>query len=135
MSAAGIHRAFVLGIAEGGPLALLFARTYPSLVEGLILHSTFAVSAMHRLGDDQRVAERHRRDAWISHWGCDDTITLDFMGPSASDDYRRWHPRYERHSVGPAGLRELTEMIDLIDVDELLAEVSVPTLIVHRRGD
>src|SRR5829696_728510 len=67
MDEAGIDRAFMLGLSEGGPLALLFAMTYPTRVEGLILHSTFA--ALNRSDPDHKpsveVQERHAR--WIAH--------------------------------------------------------------------
>ena len=135
MDEAGIDRAFLLGISEGGPLALLFAMTYPSRVEGLVLHSTFAVQYRSSPNHQPYGKAREHRDLWMARWGCEDTISLDLMGPTASEEYRRWHPRYERHSVGPAGLTELVAMIEQIDVDELLPDVSVPTLIVHRRGD
>ncbi len=43
MDAAGVDRAVLLGVSEGGPMALLFAVTYPERVAALVLHSTAAV--------------------------------------------------------------------------------------------
>ena len=42
MDAAGVDRCFMYGISEGGPMAVLFAATYPERVAGLILHATAA---------------------------------------------------------------------------------------------
>ena len=42
MDAAGIERAALFGISEGGPLAILFAATYPDRVTTLCLYGTFA---------------------------------------------------------------------------------------------
>ena len=42
MDAAGIERAALYGISEGGPLAILFAATYPDRVTKLCLYGTFA---------------------------------------------------------------------------------------------
>ena len=42
MDAAGIERAALFGISEGGPLAILFAATYPDRVTKLCLYGTFA---------------------------------------------------------------------------------------------
>ena len=44
MDAAGIERAALLGISEGGPLATLFAATYPQRCRGLVLYGGFARS-------------------------------------------------------------------------------------------
>src|SRR3954449_7547488 len=42
MDAAGSERAAIFGTLEGGPLAALFAATYPERVQAMILYSTFA---------------------------------------------------------------------------------------------
>ena len=42
MDAAGSERAAVIGISEGGPMALLFSATYPERTTALVLWATFA---------------------------------------------------------------------------------------------
>ena len=42
MDAAGSERAVVYGVSEGGPMAILFAATYPERTVGLILYGTVA---------------------------------------------------------------------------------------------
>lgn len=42
MDAAGVDRAVLYGLSEGGQTAILFARTYPERVSSLILHATAA---------------------------------------------------------------------------------------------
>ena len=42
MDAAGMERAALLGISEGGPMAALFAATYPQRCRGLVLYGGFA---------------------------------------------------------------------------------------------
>ncbi|MBV9968838.1 MAG: alpha/beta fold hydrolase [Xanthobacteraceae bacterium] len=42
MDAAGMERAALLGISEGGPMAALFAATYPQRCLGLALYGSFA---------------------------------------------------------------------------------------------
>ena len=42
MDAAGSERAALVGISEGGPLAILFAATYPERTIAMVLWSTFA---------------------------------------------------------------------------------------------
>ena len=42
MDAAGSERAAICGTLEGGPMAALFAATYPERTEALVLYATFA---------------------------------------------------------------------------------------------
>ena len=42
MDAAGSERAALFGYSEGGPLAILFAATYPERVRALVLYGTYA---------------------------------------------------------------------------------------------
>jgi len=45
MDAVGMERAALLGVSEGGPLATLFAATYPQRCQALVLYGTFARSS------------------------------------------------------------------------------------------
>jgi pimeloyl-ACP methyl ester carboxylesterase len=45
IDAVEIERAALLGISEGGPLATLFAATYPQRCRGLVLYGSFARSS------------------------------------------------------------------------------------------
>ena len=42
MDAAGLERAALNGVSEGGPMAIMFAATYPERVTSLALLGTFA---------------------------------------------------------------------------------------------
>ena len=42
MDAAGSQRAVIYGISEAGPMALLFAATYPERAQALVLYGTWA---------------------------------------------------------------------------------------------
>jgi pimeloyl-ACP methyl ester carboxylesterase/DNA-binding SARP family transcriptional activator len=137
MDAAGLDRCFMYGLSEGGPMAALFAATYPERVAGLILHAT----AARFVPDDESVEERDARrdhvEQWVRGWGTEDTTTLQLLAPTAAADpsYRAWEPRFERQSATPAGMRDLIAMWEDIDVREVLPTLSVPTLVMSRRND
>jgi pimeloyl-ACP methyl ester carboxylesterase/DNA-binding SARP family transcriptional activator len=136
MDHAGIARAHLLGVSEGGPMALALAATYPDLVEGVVLMS----SGARIYGDatpDELDAARRWAAVFADRWGTEDTLTLVRFAPSLAADpgYRAWEPRYERQSASPAAIRELLEMIEAIDVRSLLPSIAAPILALHRRGD
>jgi pimeloyl-ACP methyl ester carboxylesterase/DNA-binding SARP family transcriptional activator len=136
MDAAGIERAHLLGVSEGGPVALAFAATHRDRTEGVVLLSSGA--RIH--GDvtaEQRDAGRAWNERFVERWGTEGSITLDVFAPTLAADpaYRAWQPRYERQCATPMALRELLEMMEVIDVRPLLSDVVAPVLVLHRRGD
>lgn len=136
MDAAGYDQAHLLGISEGGPVAIALAATYPERVETLGLFGSGA-----RIVGDLSEQERDERRAGVAvfrdRWGTDRSVTLRLFAPSIASDpeYGPWEPRYERQSATPAAIGELLEMIEAIDVRELLPAVATPTLALHRRDD
>lgn len=136
MDAAGVDRAHLLGVSEGGPVALAFAATYPDRVEAVVLVS----SAARIVGDESEVERTARRalfEVYVDRWGTAESLTLDVFAPTAAADptYRAWEPRYERQSATPAALRELLDLLEVIDVRPLLPAVTAPVLVLHRRDD
>ena len=126
MDAAGSERATLFGISEGGPLALLFAATYPERVERLVLFNSYA----DRFRDDIPAMAASARE----HWGTGRVLSS--LAPSWRDrgDIRSL-ARYERHSATPDAAAHLIGLCDRIDVRPILASVSAPTLVMHRRDD
>lgn len=136
MGQAGIERAHLVGVSEGGPMALALAATYPDLVAGVVLIS----SGARILGDttaEELAAAQDWNRVFADRWGTDDTVTLEMLAPSLAADagYRAWEPRYERQSASPAAIRELLDMLETIDVRSLLPSIAAPVLAIHRRGD
>ena len=61
--AAGIERAVVIGLSEGGPLAVLFAAAFPERVRSLVLWGTFARVLQgpdYETGADPALVERSK---------------------------------------------------------------------------
>ena len=136
MDEAGFDRAHLLGISEGGPVAIALAATYPERIETLGLYGSGA-----RIVGDLTDEEREERRALVrffrERWGTDGSVTLDVFAPSVAGDadYRAWEPRYERQSATPAAIGEVLELGEAVDVRPLLGAVSAPTILLHRRGD
>lgn len=139
MDAVGFGRAAVMGFSQGGPMAIVFAATYPERTSALILFGTFARITNgpgFELGWPREVVEQFVERA-AATWGTPDTLTLPFYAPSMVGDqrYLRWLNRYERQSATPSDVRAMFAMDLEIDVREVLGAIRVPTLVIHRSGD
>jgi DNA-binding winged helix-turn-helix (wHTH) protein/pimeloyl-ACP methyl ester carboxylesterase len=135
MDAAGSERAVVFGYSEGGPMAVLFAATYPERCAGLVLYGTYAKRLWEpdypwgqTQEDRRRYAEQLERE-----WGWEADMRR--MCPSADDALARWWGERCRASASPGAARRLIEMNSLVDVRHVLPYVRVPALVLHRVDD
>jgi class 3 adenylate cyclase len=136
MDAAGSERAALFAVSEGGPLALLFAATFPERVSSLILYGTFArlMEAPDYPWGNPPEAMEMMYEGFAEAWG--EGVALAFMAPFEEDErFRRWWSRLERLSTTPGGATALMRLNSQIDVRQVLPQVRVPTLVLHRRGD
>ncbi len=135
MDAAGSENAVVVGVSEGGPMAVLFAATYPARTRALVLYGTYARrTRAEGYPWAQTLEERIEYAASIeSEWGL--ASDMQRMCPTADEAMARWWQRRARASASPGAARALIEMNSRIDVRDVLPAVHVPTLVLHRRDD
>jgi len=134
--AAGIEKAVVIGLSEGGPLAILFATTYPERVQSLVLWGTFARGLWapdYPIGVDAEAVElfiARIRD----QWGTGEALKL-FLGEMEDDGALERLARYERQTASPGAAAAILHHNVSMDVRYALGAVQIPTLVVHRTGD
>lgn len=137
MDAAGSERAALYGLSEGGPLAILFAATYPERVSALVLNGTVACGSEkpdYPAGAHLRAAIERICQIIDTGWGQGGTLAL--FGPShSSEQARREWGRVERSVISPGAARAYMRLLSEIDVRPVCAAVRVPTLVIHRAGD
>jgi pimeloyl-ACP methyl ester carboxylesterase/class 3 adenylate cyclase len=133
--AAGIEQAVVIGLSEGGPLAILFAAAFPERVRSLVLWGTFARILRgpdYEMGQDPAVV-----DGFISYvrdqWGTGHALEAFVSG--ADDEMLKVMARYERQTASPGAAAEILHHNVNMDVRYALGAVQAPTLVVHRTGD
>ena len=131
MDAARIERAALLGISEGGPMAALFAATYPQRCRGLVLYGGFARSSSWLSAEGLEAYLRYVDKAWGSG------RSLPMFAPSRQNDLalQQWWGRFERLGASPAAAIAVMQMLTQIDVSDILSSVHVPTLVIHCTGD
>jgi pimeloyl-ACP methyl ester carboxylesterase len=139
MDAAGSESAVVCGASEGGPMALLFAATYPERVRALVVYGSlprFVRGANFPWGEPkhQYLAE-YEADA--ENWGSEEIARewLESQGMDTSPEAVRQRARRDRIVISPGALLQLARMNAEIDVRPVLSTIRVPTLVVHRTED
>ncbi len=140
MDDAGVDHAFVHGLSEGGPMAIMFAATYPERVDGLILEGTgasLATDADRAARSDPGYEPSELRQRFISTWGTPDSMTLEVFAPSLLDDeeFAAWWPGYERQAANRDALATLFDLNIEMDARDALPHVRCPVLILHRTDD
>jgi class 3 adenylate cyclase len=134
LDAAGSEQAALIGDAEGGLMAMIFAATYPQRTRALVLVNAFA--KMLRAGDysigmPEEAAERFL-EIWERAWGTG--IVLELSAPSVASDpqMQYWVGRYMRLSAPPAACTRMYRWVLQVDVRSVLPSIQGPTLILQR---
>ncbi len=142
MDAAGSERAVVFGVSEGGPMATLFAATYPERTIALVLFGTGACWKPSLdypwASSDQEYQQR--LDEMERLWGTREYATEQVRtwgAPSLADDEQAisWLTEYLRNAASPGAAVALSRMNRGIDVRPALPAIHVPTLVLARDGD
>lgn len=137
MDAAGSKRAAIIGLSEGGPLAILFSATYPERVSALALCGTFACSTLDAAdnpgGEASVQAELAIRET-MREWGSGKTMRL-FAPSTEGTPMRQGMAAFERSAASPRMAHALWDMATEIDVRDVLPTIGVPTLVVHREHE
>jgi class 3 adenylate cyclase/pimeloyl-ACP methyl ester carboxylesterase len=138
VDAAGIERAPLLGISQGGAVAVAYAVRRPERVSHLVLYGAFAVG-----GRKRSPAEKERRDAMATlmriGWGSDNpTFRQMFTGlfiPGATHEQADFFNELLRKTTSPECAVRYFETVGDFDIVDLLSKVKAPTLVMHVRDD
>jgi len=138
LDAVGSRRAAVFGFSEGGPLAILFAATYPERVHSLVLCATFA-RATEAPDYPEGAQQQTKLDALMhiveTAWGQGQSLRLFAPSLSDVDVSLNYMKRFERAAASPRAARAHLRWIYEIDVRPLAHVLRAPTLILHRTLD
>jgi pimeloyl-ACP methyl ester carboxylesterase len=140
MDAAGSDRAVVFGVSEGGPMACLFAATYPARTIALILYGTTPDYTSRTVNTDWS-AESDAYLAYIdANWGTLEHAREEIRtwgAPSHADDERlvAWLASYLRRAASPGAAIALSRMNREINASHALPAIHVPTLVIAKTED
>jgi pimeloyl-ACP methyl ester carboxylesterase/DNA-binding CsgD family transcriptional regulator len=127
----GLDRLDLLSISTGAPASIAFAVRHPDRVGRLVLYGGFANG--QELGPAE--ARAAMMDLIGAHWGLGSDVLADIFVPDADAERRAAFARLQRESASPEVARQMLALTFLLRVDDLLDQVAVPTLVIHRRED
>ena len=118
IDAAGWDRAVIWGISEGGPMAMMFAATYPHRVPALVLYGTFA--RFSRADDYPHGYPQKVNEQWVAAlettWGTGELSRAFAPSLVADAAVMRNLARLERMAMSPGTARKLFGLLTQTDV-------------------
>lgn len=139
VEATGIDRFALLGISQGCAVSIAYAVRHPERVSHLVLYGGFARGKRKR-GSPKEVEQA---DALLTlmrqGWGRENPafrqIFTSLFIPGATAEQVQWFNDLQRKTASPENAVRIRHAVDDIDVTDLLAHVTVPTLVLHCRSD
>jgi pimeloyl-ACP methyl ester carboxylesterase len=138
VNAAGLKRFPLLGVSQGCAVSIVYAVRHPERVSHLILYGGYAAGLGRR---SQRAQELLAAVATLvrTGWGTDNPafrqIFTSLFLPGGTKEQADWFNEMERRSASPECAYRYLRVCGEIDVRPLLADVAVPTLVMHVRDD
>lgn len=121
----------LVGSSMGALVAAAWTAANPDRVRRLVLYGGWVSGA--------EVAAPGIRESVLglidSHWGLGSEMLTDIFAPDIDAASRAEFGRYQRASSDAATARSLLQLSYDLDISDLLAQISIPTLVVHREDD
>jgi pimeloyl-ACP methyl ester carboxylesterase len=140
VDAAGLDRFPLLGISQGGPVAIAYAVRHPERVTRLVLHSSFAQGRRKSARTPGELALADARVQMVRlGWGRPDpTYRQMFVArflPEATQEQWRSFDELQRRSTSADNAWRFVDAFASIDVTDLAPRLTVPTLIMGSRRE
>jgi len=140
IEAAGLERFSMLGMSQGGPVAIAYAARHPERIDHLILCATYARGRLMR---DPSPAAREHATLMVSlirmGWGQDQPtfrrlFTTLFI-PDATPEQMEWFDDLQRATTEAETAVRIRHARNQDDVTGEATQVATPTLVLHARDD
>ncbi len=136
----GVGRFPLLGMSQGGGVAIAYAVRHPERVSHLILYGSYARGKFKRDNPVQARAEEQALMQLIrSGWGRDNPafrqVFTSLFLPQGTPVQHSWFNDLQRISTSPENAVRFLQVFAETDVQLLATQVQVPTLVLHATGD
>ncbi len=138
VAAAAVDRFALLGISQGGSVAIEYACRHPERVSKLVLFGAFPYG-WYKAGPTTAQQARSLFGLIESGWGQENPafrqVFTSIFIPGASPEQERWFDDLMRVTSKPAIAASILHAYGDVDIRHRLADVAAPTLVVHCRHD
>jgi pimeloyl-ACP methyl ester carboxylesterase/DNA-binding CsgD family transcriptional regulator len=134
--AAGLDRFAMVGMSQGGPLAITYAVRHRHRLTRLVLYGTYAV--MNRDEEARELEDTFQQMIKVGWARPDSTFRRVFtslMIPGATEEQAGWLDALQARATSTDNAIRSRAARAGVDVRGLLARLDLPTLVLHARGD
>jgi pimeloyl-ACP methyl ester carboxylesterase len=140
VDAVGWERFPLMGLSQGGPVAIEYAVRHPDRVSHLVLYGTYAQGWNRRSLDPSAVAENEAlitltREGWGRESPAYRQLFAGLFFPGADAARLAAFNDLQRITTSPENAARFLRAFGELDVTDLLGRVEVPTLVLHSTGD
>jgi pimeloyl-ACP methyl ester carboxylesterase/DNA-binding CsgD family transcriptional regulator len=136
--AAGLDRFALLGMSQGGPVAISYATRHPTRLTRLVLYGTYGAAMDH---DDPQAVELEQtylqmiKVGWARPDSTFRRVFTSLMIPGASEEQAGWLDDLQARATSPGDAVRARTARMRADVRDLLPRLTLPTLVLHARRD
>jgi pimeloyl-ACP methyl ester carboxylesterase len=139
VDAVGIDRFALLGVSAGCSVSIAYALRHPERVTRLVLYGGF-VRGRRKRGNPSHVAASDAlatlmRQGWGQENPAFRQIFTSMFVPGGTAEQVQWFNELQRITAAPENAVRLMQSMENIDIEHLLAQVQIPTLVLHCRDD
>jgi pimeloyl-ACP methyl ester carboxylesterase len=136
VDALGVERFPLLGISQGGPIAVAYAVRHPERVSHLIIYGSYARGKSHRALSEQQVEEARTfitlaRLGWGNENPAFRQVFTTLFIPEGTLEQWSWFNELQRLSTSPENAAKIISGFDRVNVRELAPQIKAPTLVLH----
>jgi pimeloyl-ACP methyl ester carboxylesterase/DNA-binding CsgD family transcriptional regulator len=132
VEASGLDRFALLGMAQGGPVAIAYAHRHPEKVTRLILYGTWAAGV--RTAEGKALEETFAqmiRTGWTRPDALFRRVFTNLMIPRATEEQMHWIDELQLTATTADLLIAARAERVKVNVTDLLADLAMPTLVLH----
>lgn len=136
----GFDRFSLLGLCQGGPIAVAYAARHPNRVHQLTVYGGYVQGAFTEQTDPAMTQQAEALADMISvGWGKENAafrkVFVNLLMPDGSEEEQQWFAELERQSASPEMAGRLWNAFHTFDVRTLAPDVPVPTMVFHADKD
>jgi pimeloyl-ACP methyl ester carboxylesterase/DNA-binding SARP family transcriptional activator len=136
----GLDRFPLMGLSQGGAVAVVYAARHPERVSHLVIYGSYAQGRKTRARSAEEI-RMHELEVALARlgWGLDSpalrqVFTMQFM-PEASRELWDNFNELQRLTTSAENAARVLQLAGTIDIVDLARQVQAPTLVLHARAD